>query len=257
MVKYAYLCFDLLNTMNWSSQMQDKHTLEAANSLSNLDQNRPAKLSLRDEYTLEVERIKSEIGDLEQIRLQLGLSQRRICKLLMVDPSAWTRWNKTSAPPLVYRALNWLLKVYRNEPQFITPIETSNKIDLLHLNTNQKIKKLEDQIYSLETGMTFSQNSSADKAWEALFYTQELRFKEEVQKLQELLTESIQSTKKSKAKTQKKKGTKKIKKKSAKIKSPSKKKKKPAPKKAPSKKKKPVKKKAPTTKRNRRKKIKA
>jgi hypothetical protein len=63
-------------------------------------------------YEAEVEVIKREIGDLESIRKSLGFSQRKICQLLMVDPSAWTRWMKGDRiPPHIYRALSWYLMV--------------------------------------------------------------------------------------------------------------------------------------------------
>ncbi|MDZ4660791.1 MAG: hypothetical protein SGJ18_04155 [Pseudomonadota bacterium] len=69
-------------------------------------------------YESEVVVIKRLIGDLEQIRQNLGLSQRKICQLLMVDPSAWTRWIKTKggAPPHVYRALQWYLQLIDKHP---------------------------------------------------------------------------------------------------------------------------------------------
>lgn len=62
-------------------------------------------------YSAEVEIIRKKWGHLEDIRQRLGLSQRKISQLLMVDPSAWTRWTKYDheAPPHIYRALSWFL----------------------------------------------------------------------------------------------------------------------------------------------------
>jgi len=62
-------------------------------------------------YNAEVTVIKSKLGDLENIRAELGLSQRKISQLLMVDPSAWTRWvqGTTPTPPHIYRSLQWYL----------------------------------------------------------------------------------------------------------------------------------------------------
>lgn len=68
-------------------------------------------------YEAEVEVIKRQLGDLEAIRKSLGFSQRKICQLLMVDPSAWTRWMKGSpVPPHIYRALSWYLMVIEKNP---------------------------------------------------------------------------------------------------------------------------------------------
>ena len=77
-----------------------------------------AKSSHRMIYESEVVVIKRQIGELEQIRQNLGLSQRKICQLLMVDPSAWTRWLKTEggAPPHIYRALQWYLQLVDKHP---------------------------------------------------------------------------------------------------------------------------------------------
>lgn len=76
-----------------------------------------SKTPLRMRYTAEVSVIKRQIGDLDEIRLKLGLSRRKICQLLMVDPSAWTRWIKDdSAPPHIYRALEWYVLLTKEAP---------------------------------------------------------------------------------------------------------------------------------------------
>lgn len=70
-----------------------------------------SKTSLRLKYEAESAVLRKEIGSLEDVRIKLGLSRRRICQVLMVDPSAWTRWTtgKSDAPPHVYQALRWYL----------------------------------------------------------------------------------------------------------------------------------------------------
>jgi len=77
-----------------------------------------AKTSLRLKYEAESEVIRKKIGDLESIRGQLGLTQRKIAQLLLVDPSAWTRWTKPGekAPPHVYRMLQWYLALQDKYP---------------------------------------------------------------------------------------------------------------------------------------------
>lgn len=72
--------------------------------------------SLRIHYEAQVEVIKKQIGDLEVLRGQLGLSQRKMAQLLLVDPSAWTRWVKEGAPPSVWRALQWYMIVQQKIP---------------------------------------------------------------------------------------------------------------------------------------------
>jgi hypothetical protein len=76
-----------------------------------------AKTSLRLRYEAEVAVLKRDLGSLENVRIKLGLSRRKICQVLMVDPSAWTRWTRedSDAPPHIYQALRWYLDSKTNE----------------------------------------------------------------------------------------------------------------------------------------------
>ncbi len=78
------------------------------------------KSSLRFKYEAEVSSVIKTHGELEDIRRKLGLSKRKISQLLMVDPSAWTRWTKPKgeAPPHIYRALEWFLLLQEKHPQY-------------------------------------------------------------------------------------------------------------------------------------------
>lgn len=80
--------------------------------------------SLRMKYEAEVKLIKHKWGSLEDIRNTLGLSQRKVCQLLLVDPSAWTRWTRKyedgseeEAPPHIYRSLSWYLLLLDKSPE--------------------------------------------------------------------------------------------------------------------------------------------
>ncbi len=77
------------------------------------------KSSLRMKYEAETEIIKKTHGDLEAIRRHLGLSKRKMSQLLLVDPSAWTRWTSEGgeAPPHIYRALEWYLIMQDKHPE--------------------------------------------------------------------------------------------------------------------------------------------
>lgn len=69
-------------------------------------------------YEAEVAVIRRKLGSLEQVRKDLGLTQRKMCQLLMVDPSAWTRWTRggEDAPPHIYRMLQWYLALEDKYP---------------------------------------------------------------------------------------------------------------------------------------------
>lgn len=74
-------------------------------------------------YSAEVQIIKKKWGDLEAIRTTLGISQRKMSQLLMVDPSAWTRWTKykQEPPAHIYRALSWFLLLQEKDPSLGNP----------------------------------------------------------------------------------------------------------------------------------------
>ena len=76
-----------------------------------LTQRLSVRSALALKYAAEVKIFKAQHGGLEDIRKKLNYSRRKMCQLLMVDPSAWTRWAKddTRVPPHVYRSLEWFL----------------------------------------------------------------------------------------------------------------------------------------------------
>lgn len=109
------------------------------------------KTSQRLHYEAQVEVIKKQLGDLEKIRLTLGLSQRKMSQLLLVDPSAWTRWTRKGdpAPPHVWRALQWYMLIQEKIPG-LTPqyfvgkdpeILHQQAVSLLHKNKHENIQK--------------------------------------------------------------------------------------------------------------------
>ena len=78
-----------------------------------------SKTTLRIKYEVQADFIRREIGDLEEIRHKLGLSKRKICQMLLIDPSTWTRWttfNDSKAPPHIYRMLQWYLLMMEKHP---------------------------------------------------------------------------------------------------------------------------------------------
>jgi transcriptional regulator with XRE-family HTH domain len=79
---------------------------------------RRPKSSLRLKYEAETHVIERKLGSLEAIRSTLGLSQRKMAQLLLVDPSAWTRWTKgeDQAPPHIFRMLQWYLALQEKYP---------------------------------------------------------------------------------------------------------------------------------------------
>lgn len=124
-----------------------------------IKKNIKSKSSQRILYEAEVEIFKKKVGDLEQIRTSLGLSQRKICQLLLVDPSAWTRWTKQGeeAPPHIYRSLQWYLGLVEKYPEFKNPYwlaTVSNTKDQKSLSwekdKNQFIQRARKELFSTE-----------------------------------------------------------------------------------------------------------
>ena len=77
-----------------------------------------AKTSLRMHYDAQTVVIERQLEGLEGVRANLGLSQRKMAQLLLVDPSAWTRWNRPGnrAPGVVWRALQWYMILQEKIP---------------------------------------------------------------------------------------------------------------------------------------------
>jgi transcriptional regulator with XRE-family HTH domain len=101
-----------------------------------------AKSSVRIHYEAQVEVIRKQLGDLEKIRENLGLSQRKICQLLMVDPSAWTRWTKRNEnpPPHIYRALQWYMILQEKLPGLTPQYFVGKDPEILHQSALRKIE---------------------------------------------------------------------------------------------------------------------
>lgn len=153
-----------------------------------------SKIPLRQRYLLEKERIRQEHGDLEQIRLTLGLSQRKVCQLLLVDPSAWTRWNKSGAPPHIYQALRWLIELRKSNPEAAPlPDQLDRRVDALQTVTQGKLKELESNLAALERTVGFAAAFSAPQSMplaadatleiERALRTQEMKFQLEIANL--------------------------------------------------------------------------
>lgn len=116
------------------------------------------KTSNRMHYEAQVAVIQQQIGKLEDIREKLGLSQRKICQLLMVDPSAWTRWLKAeeNAPPVIWRALQWYLIIQEKIPGLTPQFFVGKDPSVLH---QQALSKLQTEV---EARQLWTQNLSEE-----------------------------------------------------------------------------------------------
>jgi hypothetical protein len=106
-----------------------------------------AKSSQRLRYEAEVRVLINKIGDLEDLRSKLGLSKRKICQLLMVDPSAWTRWTRKgeSAPPHIYRSLQWYLALEEKFPALDVSFWLQNSARAEVQGLTQKVARIETE----------------------------------------------------------------------------------------------------------------
>lgn len=101
--------------------LSDNLSNDSTSSVEETDSlNRRGKTSLRMLYEAEAAVIIKKIGPLEDVRQRLGLSRRKISQLLMVDPSAWTRWTtgETPPPPHIVRSLQWYLALIKEQPEW-------------------------------------------------------------------------------------------------------------------------------------------
>lgn len=136
--------------------------------------------STRLNYQAQVDVIQDQIGDLENVRSALGLSQRKMAQLLLVDPSSWSRWTQKGddVPPHIYRALQWYMILQEKIPGLnasyflqkdITSlkkeIETTltQRMDQLVFNSANDSNRFEGEILDLK-----QQLKEADDAQKAL-----------------------------------------------------------------------------------------
>ncbi len=134
-----------------------------------MDSPKKARSSHRLHYEAQVEVIRKQIGNLDQIREILGLSQRKICQLLMVDPSAWTRWTKKgeSAPPHIYRALQWYMILQEKIPGLTPQYFVGKDPEVLHQTALLKIKEESTKRQEFEEAFAI-QNLNLEKRIEDL-----------------------------------------------------------------------------------------
>lgn len=99
-------------------EMEFNKDIETHENSEDLGLKTRVKTSNRINYEAQVDVIRKQIGDLENIRSKLQLSQRKIAQLLLVDPSAWSRWvsKGETAPPHIYRALQWYMTLQEQVP---------------------------------------------------------------------------------------------------------------------------------------------
>lgn len=128
-----------------------------------------AKTALRLKYEAESEVIRRKLGDLEVIRSQLGLSQRKMAQLLLVDPSAWTRWTKggESAPPHIYRMLQWYLALEEKYPVLDVNFWLNT---VSQLTDQQRVPELESELVETRSRIVES-HSRLDRFESALRLT--------------------------------------------------------------------------------------
>lgn len=135
---------------------QRRRNKNSAARVRDFDENPGSKPTPREEYLLEAQRIQHEIGTLEEIRAKLGLSQRKVCQLLLVDPSAWTRWLKYGAPPHIYQALKWLLKLSKLDPEAAAPSNLLSRVDYIQQSTQSKFEEIESNLALLERSVSLA-----------------------------------------------------------------------------------------------------
>jgi hypothetical protein len=106
------------------------------------------KTSLKMHYDAQTAVIERQLGGLESVRSKLGLSQRKMAQLLMVDPSAWTRWNRPGikAPGVVWRALQWYMILNEKVPGLTPNYFLGPSSDVL----SERLSKFEQKIGDLE-----------------------------------------------------------------------------------------------------------
>ncbi len=113
------------------------------------------RTSLRLQYEAEARVLRRQMGGIESIRKDLGLNRRKICQLLLVDPSTWTRWtqDESKVPPHIYKALQWYLVSLEKYPM-LHPLHqisiTKEGVEMEKQQWAEERQKLERKLNNLE-----------------------------------------------------------------------------------------------------------
>jgi hypothetical protein len=128
------------------------------------DEKSRAKTSTRIFYEAQVEVIKKQLGSLEKIRHDLGLSQRKMGQLLLVDPSAWTRWNRKDeeAPPHIWRALQWYMAMNEKIPGLTPQYFIGKDPQVLHQKTLDLLEDEKHRRLNLESDLQVLKRSQIE-----------------------------------------------------------------------------------------------
>ncbi|MGZ3825756.1 MAG: hypothetical protein ACXVCR_12430 [Bdellovibrio sp.] len=129
------------------------------------DLNPRSKTSLRMHYEAQVSVIQKQIGNLDEIRASLGLSQRKMAQLLLVDPSSWTRWLKgDEAPPHIWRSLQWYLALNEKIPGLTPQYFISTNPQVLHQKALKELDlERQERIENMENLNLKVQNLVAER----------------------------------------------------------------------------------------------
>jgi hypothetical protein len=126
-----------------------------------------SKTSLKIHYEAQAAVIERQLEGLEGVRSKLGLSQRKMAQLLMVDPSAWTRWNRPGnrAPGIVWRALQWYMIIQEKIPGLTHNYFLGSSPDVLKTEMNRKLTEFEQKIqgFRSENDQLLQKVSSLEK----------------------------------------------------------------------------------------------
>lgn len=102
-----------------------------------------SQTSLRMRYLAEAEILKRELGGLEGLRMRLQISRRKLCQILLVDPSAWTRWarDESKIPPHIWKMLSLL----EEHPQSIR----NHQLQQLVASQEKQLQSTRHQLWGL------------------------------------------------------------------------------------------------------------
>ncbi len=117
--------------------------------------------ALRRIYESEVRQFKEQHGGLEKLREKLGLSRRKMCQLLLVDPSAWSRWmrDESRVPPHIYRSLEWYLALNHRRytdpdlSRLITARYQTNEVEKDSQKMISEIHRLKSRVFYLQIAL--------------------------------------------------------------------------------------------------------
>ncbi len=130
----------------------DLHSRDQTSAQTKAPSPQTVSSGAQERYRLETSFLAEKLGSLSQIRRELGLSQRKISELFLVDPASWNRWErKGRAPGYIYKSIQWFLALRQRNPEMasLAWLKTHSQ-ESYHHSYERELEELKREVSELK-----------------------------------------------------------------------------------------------------------